>query len=153
EEKVVYEEGLLVGYRWFDTKNTEPLYPFGYGLSYTDFEYGDPSTQKSVFSKDEKIKVTVPVTNTGDIDGKETVQLYVQAVNSSVMRPAKELKGFTKVNLESGSTQETVIELNVSDLAYFDDETMSWTVEPGEYKLLVGTSSRDIRCETIITVN
>ena len=152
ETEVVYEEGILVGYRWFDTKNVEPMYPFGYGLSYTLFEYGDASLNKSSFKKNDEIIVTIPVTNTGNMDGKETVQLYVSAKNSKVERPEKELKAFTKTELAVGETEKVILSLDVSDLAYFEESTMSWVVEPGEYELRIGSSSRDIRETVTITI-
>lgn len=153
EEKVVYEEGILVGYRWFDTQGVEPLYAFGYGLSYTAFEYGTPTTNQREYSEDQEIRVTIPLTNTGNVSGKETVQLYVQALESSVMRPVKELKGFTKRELAPGETNEVTIHVQVSDLAYFDEDRMSWVIEPGNYKLLAGSSSKDIRGTVDITIN
>tara|TARA_Y100001935_G_scaffold255663_1_gene270935 strand:- start:108425 stop:110605 length:2181 start_codon:yes stop_codon:yes gene_type:complete len=152
ETEVVYEEGILVGYRWFDTKNITPMFPFGFGLSYTTFEYGDAALNKTSFASTDEIEVKVPVTNTGDVSGKETVQVYVRKSNSAVERPDKELKGFTKVEVQSGQTAEACINFDVQDLAYFDESTMSWKVESGEYEILIGSSSRDIQESVKITI-
>lgn len=152
ETAVVYEEGILVGYRWFDTKNIEPMFPFGYGLSYTTFEYGEASLNKSTFSNSDEIQVTIPVTNVGSVSGKETVQVYVSAQNSKVERPEKELKAFTKINLNAGESETLTLSIDVEDLAYFDEQTMSWVVEPGDYEVKVGSSSRDIRSTVSFTI-
>lgn len=153
ETVVVYEEDILVGYRWFDTKDVEPMYSFGHGLSYTNFEYGTAKANKSSFSAGETIELSIPIKNTGDLTGKEIIQVYMQKSDSEVMRADKELKGFTKVDLKAGENISASITLKVDELAYFDKKTMSWIVEPGEYTLLIGSSSRDIRGTTKITVN
>ncbi len=152
ETEVVYEEDILVGYRWFDTKNIDPKYPFGFGLSYSTFKYGSPKINKTRFSANDVLEITIPVTNTGDKDGKEIVQAYVRADKSGVMRPAKELKGFTKVSVNAGKTVSSTITFDIKDLAYFNESTMSWVVEPGDYTILIGSSSRDIREEIAIVV-
>lgn len=141
--EVVYEEGILVGYRWFDEKGIEPFYPFGYGLSYTTFEIPALETGADTYTPADTISVRVKVKNTGKVSGKETVQLYVSAVNPSVQRAPKELKGFSKVFLNSGEETDMVILLPVKELAYYDVQK-GWTVEPGEYELQIGGSSRDI---------
>jgi beta-glucosidase len=146
--KVDYKEGILVGYRWFDTKNIEPLYCFGYGLSYSDFKLSGLKTGKTAYSVNEKIMVSLNVKNTGKFAGKETVQLYISKTGSKVERAEKELKAFKKIMLAPGATANVTLSIPIKDLAYFDVKTSKWIVEPGKYKLLAGTSSRDIK-ETI----
>ncbi len=140
-----YKEGILVGYRWYDTKNITPLYCFGYGLSYTNFAYTGLLTNKKQYKLNDKIAVTVNVKNTGAVAGKEIVQLYIKKVNSSVSRADKELKAFKKVMIAPTKTALVSMNINVSDLAYFDDKLKKWVVEPGEYKLMAASSSKDIR--------
>lgn len=152
DETVTYEEGILVGYRWFDTKNVEPLYPFGYGLSYTTFEYSDLKTGKKEYTADEMIEVSVTVKNTGEKAGKEVVQLYVSDPESTVMKAAQELKGFRKVHLEPGASQTVVISVPVKELAYYNESEKTWTVEPGAYLLKAAASSRDIKATAEIQV-
>lgn len=144
DEKVIYEEGLLVGYRWFDTKDIEPMYPFGYGLSYTNFEYEEPSINKQNFKPGDVLELSIPVINTGDVAGKEVVQVYVEKPDSEVIRPAKELKGFTKIEIASGAKVTAGISIPIKDLAYFDDSAMQWKVELGTYLIHIGSSSKDI---------
>ena len=136
-----YREGLLVGYRHYDTRNVEPLFPFGHGLSYTKFAYGnlkvDPAT----------LEVRVSVKNTGARKGKEVVQLYVRDVQSRLPRPVKELKGFEKVELAPGEIKEVVFRLDQRALAFYDADAKRWVVESGEFDILVGSSSRDIRLQ------
>ncbi|NWJ51462.1 MAG: glycoside hydrolase family 3 C-terminal domain-containing protein [Bacteroidetes bacterium] len=151
-QKADYKEGILVGYRWFDTKNIDPLYCFGYGLSYTTFTYSALTTNQRLYSKDEKISVTVKVKNTGKIAGKETVQLYVSHLKSTVLQPEKELRNFQKILVNAGKESLVKMELNVNDLAYFDETSNKWVVEPGTYKIMVGSSSKDIRQTTEITI-
>jgi beta-glucosidase len=149
---VTYKEGILVGYRWFDTKKIEPLYPFGYGLSYTDFTYSDLQTNKKNYKRDETIIATIKIDNTGKYAGKETVQLYVSKPGSQVERADKELKVFKKVMIKQGSTVEVRLEIPVKDLAYYDTKNAKWVVEAGKYKLLAGTSSGDIKETGTITI-
>lgn len=140
-----YNEGVFVGYRFIDKNNLKPTFPFGHGLSYTSFGYGDVSAPE-VFTKDkDKIEVVVPVTNTGSKKGKEAVQLYVSDLKSSVERPVKELKGFKKVELNPGETKDVKFELDRRALSYFDAEKHQWVMEPGDFEILVGASSADIR--------
>jgi len=147
-----YKEGILVGYRWYDTKKIAPLFPFGYGLSYTTFEFSDVRSDMNEYEKDGTITVSVNLKNTGVYQGKETLQLYVHAVNPKVMMPDKELKAFKKVELQPD--QESVIQLpvKVKDLAYYDENQKKWVVPSGQYEIEVGSSSRDIRGTTMITV-
>jgi len=147
-----YKEGILVGYRWFDTKKIEPLYCFGYGLSYTDYKYADFFTNKKSYNPTETITATLKVKNTGKYAGKETVQLYVSKTGSVVERADKELKAFKKVKIAAGETASVTLTIPVKDLAYYDVKTSKWVVEPGKYKLLAGTSSRDIEQSGTITV-
>ncbi|MBR6416863.1 MAG: glycoside hydrolase family 3 C-terminal domain-containing protein [Bacteroidales bacterium] len=140
-----YSEGIFVGYRYFDTENVTPLFPFGYGLSYTTFEYGEPKADSSSMTKDGKITFTVPVTNTGSVAGAEVVQLYISDSEASVKRPEKELKGFGKVYLEPGQTAEVKMTIDSSALSFFDASSHSWVAESGEFTALIASSSRDVK--------
>ena len=140
-----YKEGLFVGYRWMDRlKKQSPLFPFGYGLSYTTFKIGKVIADKQDLTADDKITFTVPVTNTGSVAGAETIQLYVSDLQSSVERPVKELKAFRKVFLQPGETQQVSLTIDKSALSFYNDQTAQWTAEPGDFKALIGTSSKNI---------
>lgn len=152
DKAVNYAEGILVGYRWFDTKNIAPLYPFGYGLSYTTFGLENAKADKESYTTDETISVSVEVKNTGKTDGKEVVQLYASKSDSKVTRAAKELKGFKKVLVKSGGSENVTIKVPVKELAYYDAASKKWVVEPGKYTLKVGNSSRDIKQDIAITI-
>ncbi len=141
---VQYGEGLFVGYRYYDTKDVAPAFPFGHGLSYTDFLYSEIAFPGEVFTG-EDFKVSVTVENTGDVPGKEVVQLYVRDVQSTLIRPYKELKGFEKVLLDPGETTIVEFTLTPRDLSYYDPYQKAWVAEAGEFEVLVGASSRDIR--------
>ena len=143
-----YNEGIYVGYRFTDKNKLTPTFPFGHGLSYTSFNYGDAQSPKIFAKADNKIEVVVPVTNTGDKPGKETVQLYVRDLKSSVDRPVKELKRFKKINLEPGETKDVKFELDRVALSYFDADKHEWVMEPGDFEILIGSSSADIRSKT-----
>lgn len=147
-----YKEGILVGYRWFDTKKIEPLYCFGYGLSYTDYKYSGFFTNKKSYNSTDNITATLKIKNTGKYAGKETVQLYVSKAGSVVDRADKELKAFKKVKIAAGETASVTLNIPVKDLAYYDINTSNWVVEPGSYKLLAGTSSKDIKQTGTITI-
>ena len=150
----IYKEGILVGYRWYDTKNITPLYPFGYGLSYTNFTFSPAHTDKKDYKSDETITVTTKVKNTGKIDGKETVQIYIGKVGSAVERAEKELKAFKKVLIPAGKEVTVTLSIPVKNLAYYNEQNKKWVVEPGKYKVMVGASSRDIKStETISVIN
>ncbi|MBU3821014.1 glycoside hydrolase family 3 C-terminal domain-containing protein [Flavobacteriaceae bacterium XHP0103] len=151
-ETLTYDEGILVGYRWFDTKNIEPLYPFGYGLSYTTFEFSNLKTDKPSYTENDMIQVSFSIKNTGNMDGKEVAQLYITDSESSVEKAAQELKGFKKVMVKSGSTVNVTILLPAKELAYYDVSKKDWVVEPGAYKLKIGKSSRDIVAETTVSI-
>ena len=132
-----YSEGVMVGYRWYDTKGVKPLFAFGHGLSYTTFEYGEASVRGR--------KVSVSVKNTGDVAGAEVVQLYISDPQCSVERPAKELKAFRKVFLQPGESVKVVFDITEDALSYFDADAHKWVVEPGEFIAHVGSASDDIR--------
>lgn len=149
---VEYKEGILVGYRWFDTKAIEPAYCFGYGLSYTTFKIPSVKINQNTFLAEDVISLAVQVENTGAIPGKETVQVYVGKSDSKVQRAEKELKGFAKVSVEPGKTSTAEIDIPVNDLAYYDTDQKLWIVEPGEYRLIVGNSSRSVSREFKIQV-
>lgn len=142
--KVNYEEDILVGYRWFDTKKIVPQFPFGHGQSYTNFEFGALSTDKAVYGKDAVIHVKFTVKNTGSRYGAEVAQLYVSDPIATVLRPAKELKGFEKVFLRPGETKTVALDIKVSDLAFYDESKKDWNVEAGDFILQLGNSSGDI---------
>ena len=148
-----YKEGLFVGYRWIDKlsngkssngKINTPLFPFGYGLSYTTFKLGKATADKQELTSNDKITFTIPVTNTGAVAGAETIQLYVSDLEASVERPIKELKAFRKVFLQPGETKQVSLTIDRSALSFYNDQTGQWTAEPGEFKALIGTSSRNI---------
>ncbi|MFC5789853.1 beta-glucosidase [Agromyces tardus] len=145
---VRYGEGLLVGYRWYDARELDVTYPFGHGLSYTTFEYGDAV----VSSDDDGLALRVPVTNTGERDGAEVVQVYTSLPGSAVARAPRELKGFAKVALAAGERREVEVRVRRSDLAYWDTRVDLWLVEGGEYTVEVGASSRDIRGAVTVDV-
>lgn len=142
-----YDEGVFSGYRWLDDKNIEPAYPFGFGLSYTTFTLSAPLLTAE---GDGKWQVTCRVTNTGDRAGAEVVQLYVAPPKSKVRRPARELKGYCRVMLQPGESGEATFTLSKRDLAYFDDTVMEWAADAGEYKIQLGTSSRDLPIKTMV---
>lgn len=150
---VYYKEDILVGYRWLDTKKIEPLFPFGYGLSYTTFEWSKPSVDRSDVKADGTVMVSFTLTNTGETDGAETAQLYVSKPKSGVTRAAKELKVFRKVFLEAGESQLVTLEVPVSSFAYYNESKSSWDVEPGSYTLLLGNSSRDIKGKLTVNID
>lgn len=136
-----YNEGILVGYRWHDTKKIEPLFAFGHGLSYTDFKYGKVIADKKVMGSDDTITFTVPVTNTGKVAGAEVVQLYISDKNCPVLRPEKELKGFAKVFLQPGETRQVTFTVGKDALSYFEADTHCWTAEAGDFKAHVASAS------------
>jgi len=143
--KVNYAEGIYVGYRYYDTKNVEPLFPFGFGLSYTTFEYSDLKVTPSQSSGNELANVSLKVKNTGTRAGSEVVQLYVHDGHSKIDRPVRELKGFKRVELKPGETKTVGFTLDRSDLSYWSPEKKAWVADPGTFEIQVGASSRDIR--------
>jgi beta-glucosidase len=143
---VTYNESIFVGYRWADKqKKVKPLFPFGHGLSYTTFEYGKPSVDKSVISADDQITFTVKVKNTGAREGQEVVQLYISDKKSSLPRPIKELKGFGKVRLAPGEEKEVTLTIDRSALSFYDDTRHEWVAEPGKFEAIIAASAADIK--------
>ena len=140
-----YDEGVYVGYRWYDTKEIPVQWPFGHGLSYTTFEYGEAKAAKASMTADGKMTVTVDVKNTGDREGAEIVQLYIADPVAGIDRPAKELKGFEKINLKPGESKTVAFEIDAADLSYYSIEDNGWKAEAGEFQALIGPSSEDIR--------
>lgn len=147
-EKVFYEEGIFVGYRHFEYNNIKPLFPFGYGLTYTSFRYNKIKMENDLISGDEIIRVSFELENTGDNEGAEVVQLYLHDTESSLPRPFKELKGFKKIFLKPKQKETISFELSRKDLAFFDEDLNDWVVENGRFKILIGSSSEDIHLET-----
>ena len=143
--KVYYGEGLFIGYRYYDAKQMPVLFPFGYGLSYTTFEYSSAKVSAQNFKDADGVTVTVDVTNTGNLAGKEIVQVYVHDRKSGLIRPEKELKGFVKVELQPGETKSVSIQLDFRSFAYYHPKYKQWITEDGDFDLLVGASSADIR--------
>jgi beta-glucosidase len=142
--EVRYGEGIFVGYRYYDKAAVAPLFPFGHGLSYTTFHYGDLKAPKTV-KAGERFEVSIDVTNTGSTNGKEVVQLYIRDVQSSVARPVKELKGFQKLDLRPGETKTAHFMLDPRALSFYDVIRKDWVAEPGKFEILVGASTEDIR--------
>lgn len=143
-DNVNYTEGIFVGYRYYDKKDMNVLFPFGFGLSYTTFEYSNLKVSSDSIKDTDTLTVTVDVTNTGKLAGKEIVQLYIQDVESSVIRPIKELKGFEKVSLEPNETKTVTFTLDKRSFAYYNVDIKDWHVESGIFNILIGKSSRDI---------
>lgn len=143
--RVRYGEGIFVGYRYYETKHVAVAFPFGYGLSYTSFGYSNLRLAADTIGPDDRLDVTVDITNTGSRAGKEVVQLYVRDVEARVRRPFKELKAFAKVALEPGTTTTVGLAIDRRSLAFWDDARHAWVAEAGEFELLVGGSSQDIR--------
>ena len=144
-----YKEGIFVGYRWLDKqKKQAPLFPFGYGLSYTTFKLGKLKADKSSMTADEKITFTIDITNTGSLAGAETVQLYISDKKCSVERPLKELKAFQKVMLQPGETKTVSLTIDQQALSFYNETLSQWTAEPGTFEALVGTASNQLpaRC-------
>jgi beta-glucosidase len=146
-----YGEGIFVGYRYYDKRGIEPLFPFGFGLSYTSFEYGAIEAPKK-FRQGEDVAASFSIKNTGTRRGKEVVQLYVHDVTSTVGRPLRELKGFTKVDLAPGESTKVSFLLGMRAFSFYDPHRGKWTAEPGAFEIQVGSSSRDIRTATVVTL-
>lgn len=151
-DNIDYKEGVFVGYRYFDQNHIEPQFPFGHGLSYTTFAYGEPKLQHRSIKIGEPVSVSLKITNTGNRAGAEVVQLYVHDVESSVPRPPKELKAFQKVFLQPGEAKTVTLTLDKRSFAFFSEQQNDWVVEPGKFDLLIGSSSRDIRRTATCTV-
>ena len=140
-----YNESIFVGYRWTDKQKIRPLFPFGHGLSYTTFAYGKATVNKKVMKIDEQIAITVPITNTGKRIGSEIVQLYISDLKSSLPRPVKELKGFSKIQLAPGETQEVTFLIDKQALSFFNDSRHEWVAEPGRFEAQIAASATDIK--------
>jgi beta-glucosidase len=147
-----YKEDILVGYRWFDTKKIAPLFPFGYGLSYTTFEYGKISTDKKTYTADETIKLSFTLKNSGKTNGSEVAQVYVSQSKASVIRPVKELKAFKKVFIVAGETQTVEMEIKAKDLSFYNEKTKNWTLESDEFILSIAASSADVKSKIAIQI-
>ncbi len=143
-----YTEGSLVGYRWFDTKAVKPMFAFGHGLSYVNFNYGPMSAKASK----EAVKVSFELTNAGEMEADEVVQLYVRRIDSAVEWPAKELKAFKRVTLKAGETRKVTLEVSLNDLRYWDVDAAQWKLENGELELLLGSASDDIRQKATVNI-
>ena len=141
----MYGEGLYIGYRHYEKVGVEPLFPFGHGLSYTTFSYGKPSISGDNLSCNNELTITVPITNTGKVEGAEIVQAYVRDEQSRLPRPQKELQAFDKVFLQPGETKNAVLVLDKYSVGYYDTELSAWIAEQGTFQVLVGASSADIK--------
>lgn len=140
-----YNESIFVGYHWTDKQKIRPLFPFGHGLSYTTFAYGKATVNKKVMKIDEQIVITIPITNTGKRIGSEIVQLYISDLKSSLPRPVKELKGFSKIQLAPGETQEVTFLIDKQALSFFNDSRHEWVAEPGKFEAQIAASATDIK--------
>ncbi|MBD3353456.1 MAG: glycosyl hydrolase [Candidatus Lokiarchaeota archaeon] len=148
-----YEEDIFVGYRYFDTENIEPLFPFGHGLSYTSFEYSNLEVDKKTVNKTDTILLSLDVKNNGDRKGAEIIQIYSKDLKSSVARPEKELIAFKKVELQPEELKNVKIKIDVGDLAYYNEKEHKWKLEKGDFQLLIGSSSKDIRLKGTISLS
>lgn len=152
-DSVTYAESIFVGYRYYEKKNMPVMFPFGFGLSYTTFDYRNLKVDKKVLSDQETVTVSVDVTNTGKMAGKEIVELYVADRESTVIRPEKELKGFEKVMLQPGETKTVTFVLDSRAFAYYEPRMKDWNVESGEFEIMIGKSSEDIVLSETVVVN
>lgn len=146
--RTYYADDIYIGYRHFDKYNIEPIFPFGFGLSYTTFEYSNIN----VADKGDKYEVSIDLKNTGNMKGAEVVQLYVSQKNPKVDRPIKELKAFKKVYLNPGETQKVILEFDKNSLSYYDEASRSWKLDKDDYEILIGSSSRDIKLRSLISL-
>jgi len=148
----VYKDDILVGYRWHDTKNIEPLFEFGFGLSYSKFKFSKVNANKKEYGESDTIKLSCTVNNIGDMDGSEVVQVYIGKPKSDVFRAKKELKGFTKTHIKKGEGKTVNINIPVSSLAFYDESISNWNIEKGDYVIYVGNSSKNISKKIKINV-
>ena len=144
EKKTEYKEGVFIGYRYFDKAAVQPRFPFGYGLSYTTFAYKNLSITPAVATGDEVVTVTFEVTNTGNRAGSEVAEVYVGEPHGSVPRPAKELKGFAKIQLNAGESRRLSLALDRRAFAYYNVVSHNWAVDAGDFNVYVGASSAKI---------
>ncbi len=149
---IKYNEGIFVGYRWYEKQNIEPLFPFGYGLSYTTFKYNDFEISDKKIRPGERVEITFTIENIGKIPGTEIAQLYVHDLVSSFERPLKELKGFEKVTLQPGEKKKISITLDNSDFSFWNPETRQWTAEPGDFEIIIGPSSAIAAGKLVLTL-
>lgn len=140
-----YKESIFVGYRWYDKENIATLFPFGHGLSYTSFVYSKPKVSKRAISASDSLTISVDITNTGKVEGKEVVQLYIADLESSLPRPVKELKGFRKVSLAPGEKTTVCFTIGSDALSFFDPDKHAWVAEPGKFEAILASSSADTR--------
>jgi beta-glucosidase len=152
DKRVSYSEGIFVGYRHFDKNNIEPQFPFGFGLSYTTFSYENLKLSNEQINAEEGLTVTFTVKNDGTRDGAEISQLYVSDPEASVPRPVKELKSCYKTFLKAGEAKEITMKINKDAFSFYDVSTKKWIVEPGDFEILIGSSSRDIRLKALVKV-
>ncbi len=152
EQTAEHREGIFIGYRYYDTAQKEVLFPFGFGLSYTKFEYSDIKLSADKIKDSDTLTVSYKIKNVGDVAGAEVSQIYVSDNESTIFRPVKELRGFNKVYLEAGEEKEVSVELSKRAFAYYNVNIMDWHVESGDFKIAVGASSRDIRLEATVNV-
>jgi beta-glucosidase len=149
---VRYGEGIFIGYRYYNAKEVAVQFPFGFGLSYTSFDYINPMLSATTFKDVDGLTISVDVTNTGKVAGKEVVQVYVHDHKSGLVRPPKELKGFAKIELQPGETKTVSLELDFRAFAYYHPGYDRWITENGEFDILIGASSADIRCVQTVTL-
>lgn len=142
--KVIYGEGIFVGYRYYDKKEVNVQFPFGYGLSYTSFKYSNLRVSADTFRDVDGLDVTVDITNTGEMTGKEVIQLYVRDKESKLIRPIKELKRFEKIELKPGETKTVSFKLDIEDFDYYNPQYQKWVIEDGEFEIMIGKSSKEI---------
>jgi len=150
--EVRYGEGIFTGYRYYDAREMPVLFPFGYGMSYTAFAYDNPKVSSATFKDVDGLTVSVDVTNTGKVAGKEVVQVYLHDHKSGLVRPPKELKGFAKVELQPGETKTVTLALDFRAFAYYHPAYKQWITEDGEFDILIGASVNDIRCSQTVTL-
>jgi beta-glucosidase len=150
EVPINYSEGIYIGYRWYEKKKIETQFPFGFGLSYTNYKYNGIKSSSPLIGKDKEVFVTFNIKNSGSVDGAEIAQLYIHPVKSVIDRPIKELKGFQRVFLKAGETKAVKIPVKLNDLAYWDEQTHNWKVDHGDYLVQVGSSSADMKQEVKI---
>ena len=147
-----YKEGILVGYRWHDTKKIKPLFAFGHGLSYTKFKISEVTTDKKVYTSNDQIKIRCTISNLGEVAGAEVVQIYIGKSKSMVKRATKELKGFKKIVIKKESTETIEISIAVADLAFYDETISDWNLEVGTYEIYVGNASDNISKKIKVTI-
>lgn len=149
---VRYGEGVFAGYRSYVSTGVQPLFPFGFGLGYTTYEYGDVTPSSETVAPGQKFSVSLNIRNCGERTGTENVQVYVHDPVASINRPERELRGFARVHLDPGASERVVIDLDMRSLAWFDAAGQRWTAEAGEFEIQVGASSEDIRSRCQITL-